>query len=275
MDIPLIIGITTDKDSYEKYVLRFGFPGQNHSQHTVMYRMLKDHSLSRCIAQIRQKRRGYRLALLTGARRDESTRRMGTVQNIQMRKNDVWINPIADWSKTDIHHYFNEKGIERSIVAKTIGRSGECNCGVYGHPNELLEIKQCSPKFYDYMKDLEKRVKERGFFWKWGESPPKDWECVSEGQMQLEGLQSEYYSQQMFMCTTCTNNNAYGKSSYDLSSKQRQRAIEEHRILQESCEGNTKHVLAIGNMLRVMEKFRYNDEERIKNLKKIIEEEMK
>jgi hypothetical protein len=273
MDIPLVIGTTTDKDSYEKYVLRFGFPGQNHSQHTVMYRMLKDHSLSRCIAQIRQKRRGYRLALLTGARRDESIRRMGTVQNIQMRKNDVWVNPIADWCKSDIHHYFNENNIERSIVAKTIGRSGECNCGVYGHPNELLEIKQCSPKFYEYMKELEAKVKERGFYWGWGQSPPKDWEKVSQGQMQLPSLESDYYSQQMFMCTTCQNNNVYGKSAYDMSSKQRQRAVEEHRILLQTCKGNIKDVFLIGRMLDVMTKFEFNDEKRIEKLKEIIERE--
>lgn len=275
MGIPLIIETPSEKDSYERYVLRFGFPGQNHSQHRVMYRMLKDHSLSRAIAKVRNKRRGYRLALLTGARRDESIRRMGTVKDYDLRGNNVWVNPIADWGKSDIHHYFQDRQIERSIVAKIIGRSGECNCGVYGHPNELKEINTISPDFYTYMKDLECRVKQRGFYWGWGESPPKDWQAVSEGQLQIEGLESPHYSQQMFMCTTCQNNRLYGKSSYDLGSKKKQRIIEEHRILNEACEGNTRDVLLIGKMLQSLERHRFDDNKDVKirmDLDRLIDE---
>lgn len=266
MSIPLLIGTTTDKDSYEKYVLRFGFPGQNHRQHTVMYRMLKAHSLSRCISQIRQKRKHFPIALLTGARIDESTRRMATAgKAIEKRGSDIWVNPIHHWTKTDIHHYFGSKQVERSIVAQTIGRSGECNCGVFGSPQELDEIRIVSPTFYAYMCDLEARVMQKGFCWGWGQSPPTDLLQIAGGQLQMEGMQSDHYAQTMFMCSTCMNNNTYKTEV----SPEKERAYQEYKILESVCE-DRNHILAIGQMLAVQKQL-LPEVDRLRKIHRIIE----
>ncbi len=265
MDIPLLIGTTTDKDSYEKYVLRFGFPGQNHKQHTVMYRMLKSHSLSRCISQIRQKRKNFPIALLTGARQDESVRRMATAgKAIEKRGSDIWINPIQHWTKTDIHHYFQSRQVGRSIVAQTIGRSGECNCGVFGSPQELNEIRLVSPTFYAYMKDLEKRVMEKGFCWGWGQSPPNDLLQIAGGQLQMEGMQSDHYASTMFMCSTCMNNNTYKTET----SPDKERAFEEYKILESVCQ-DRKDIITIGQMLSIQKQL-LPEEQKIKKLMQVI-----
>lgn len=265
MDIPLIIGTTTEKDSYENYVLRFGFPSQNQRQHQVMYRMLKSHSLSRAISSIRQRRRNYHIGLLTGARIDESVRRMSTAKNtMEKRGADIWVNAINHWSKNNIRTYFSENNIDRSVVAKTIGRSGECNCGVYGSPQELEEIRVVSPTFYAYMKDLEDRVLERGHCWRWGESIPSDFFEVASGQTQLEGMQASHYTQNMFMCSTCTNNMAYKTEITPAKAK----AIEELKILQSVCN-NDKDVLTIGMLLNVEKQLLTNDK-KIEKMMKII-----
>lgn len=268
MGVPLLIGTTTEKDSYENYVQKFGFPGQNHKQHTVMYRMLKSHSLSRCISSIRKKRRGYKIALLTGARFDESTRRMGTVKKIDARGSDIWINPIQNWSKTDIYHYFKSREIKRSIVAETIGRSGECNCGVFGNPQELDEINLVSPEFVEWIRDLEKKVNQNGFAWKWGESPPKSWSLVSNGQMTIDGMACDWENQQLFMCSTCINNQPFKHT------KRREKQLFEYKILQQSCEGKEDYVLMIGKMANIMTKL-YSPEKKQQLIMKLIEEKIK
>ncbi|WP_338761942.1 phosphoadenosine phosphosulfate reductase family protein [Bernardetia sp. ABR2-2B] len=268
MDIPLLIGTTTEKDDYQNYVLKFGFPGRNHKQHTVMYRMLKDHSLRRCISKIRNRKRNYKIALLTGARYDESTRRMGTVKKIDARGSDIWINPIQDWSKSDIHNYFQKNNIERSVVAQTIGRSGECNCGVFGNKEELDEINLISPEFVNQMRELEQKVKANGFCWGWGENPPKNWAQVSQGQMSFEGMKSDWEDQQLFMCSTCMNNTPFKHT------KEREKQLLEYKTLLKSCKGDEDYVLLIGKMVKALKSPR-NFQKKPEVINKILKEHIK
>jgi 3'-phosphoadenosine 5'-phosphosulfate sulfotransferase (PAPS reductase)/FAD synthetase len=268
MNIPLLIGTTTKKDDYKEYVLKFGFPGRNLKQHTVMYRMLKDHSLRRCISQIRQKRRNIKIVLLTGARYDESTRRMGTVKKIDARGNNIWVNAIQDWTKSDIHSYFTKNKIERSIVAQTIGRSGECNCGVFGNKEELDEINIISPEFVTEMRELEDKVKANGFCWGWGENPPSNWQQVSNGQMSFNGMKQDWEDQQLFMCSTCMNNTPFKHT------KERETQLVEYKTLQKSCEGKEEYVLLIGKMVKALKSPR-NFQRKTEVLNNLLEEHIK
>jgi hypothetical protein len=87
----------------------------------------------------------YKIMYLSGGRKDESIRRMGTVKEMHKDGNQIWVSIISNWTKTDIYQLQQAEKMRRAPTAMILGRSGECNCGSYGHPNEVLEMKYHFP----------------------------------------------------------------------------------------------------------------------------------
>jgi 3'-phosphoadenosine 5'-phosphosulfate sulfotransferase (PAPS reductase)/FAD synthetase len=156
LGVPLLEYSPREDRTYEWYVMRFGFPGPG--QHSLIYRWLKERQVERLM---REHTRGPRdrIVLISGVRRQESVRRMGTAKEVQRRGGQVWVAPIIDWSAAQRLPYMEKHGITPSPVVQAIHRSGECNCGAYGSPQELEEMEFWGFKTAPTMlRDLERRV---------------------------------------------------------------------------------------------------------------------
>lgn len=205
--IPLIIERPHLKDSYETYCLEYGFPGKNDTQHFEMYKRLKDHGIDRAISQIRKGKNIGKVVLISGARKEESKRRMGSAVNITEEGNLIWVNFINEWKKSECIDYLQNRNIERSPVVKILGRSGECNCGVYADREiELPLLKEHFPSFYKTLMVLEERVIANGFPWGWAEDIPHGLQKYKNGQQFINGFEPDWVHK-MKMCTNCINKN--------------------------------------------------------------------
>jgi 3'-phosphoadenosine 5'-phosphosulfate sulfotransferase (PAPS reductase)/FAD synthetase len=118
--------------------------------------------------------RNDQVILISGARSEESTRRMGHVEPILKEKSvaRVWVANIHDWTKRECLDYLEANGVERSPVAAKIHKSGECLCGAYAAPGELKELEFWYPERAAQIRELECRVKAAGHNWGWGQIPP-------------------------------------------------------------------------------------------------------
>lgn len=166
---PLVVKTPPDLD-YRAMVLRYGFPGPG--AHLYPYSWLKE----RCIAALQRetkKRRSDRIALVTGVHNTESARRMGFVQPCVKVKARVWVAPLYYFNTLDFEAYRREYDLKPSPIAELIGMSGECFCGAFAKPNEIVKIQKNFPALAAQIQGLEKEAKERGVHCKWGTRPPK------------------------------------------------------------------------------------------------------
>lgn len=162
--------------AYEDYVLRKGFFGQGLAAHGFAYRVLKATPFRKTISkQIRKSKRGVRILLLNGARKDESENRQ---KHLQVWRQDpaapgnIWVNLIHDWSQDDRDAYLTECGTPINPVAKALCRSGECMCGTMQSKAERTEAAVLYPAWGQWLSGLEKEARRlHGFGW--GETFPR------------------------------------------------------------------------------------------------------
>ena len=188
---------TPDPQIYEELVMEQGFPGPTKFGHGKMYNRLKERALWRF-----KREHGYgsknKVGLVTGVRSQESVRRMGTVEPMQIEGGHVWIAAIHDVDGEERHKLRERYGFPQNPVARELCKSGECYCGGFGTEGELeeLTIHDFSRDFGYWMLDLQKRVyaemvRKFGKGWLWHERKPKQFD--SPGQQLLPGV----------MCTGC------------------------------------------------------------------------
>jgi 3'-phosphoadenosine 5'-phosphosulfate sulfotransferase (PAPS reductase)/FAD synthetase len=157
--------------TYREIVLDYGFPGP--AQHRAMYIQLKE----RCVdALIRDHKvnRLDRIMLITGVRKAESVRRMGSVQRVSRTGAKVWVAPLINWEDGDKHAYIKANNIPYNEVALQLCMSGECLCGAYANPGELAEIDEVAPESAAEIRTLMAEVRAAGKHWRWGTAPPKN-----------------------------------------------------------------------------------------------------
>lgn len=177
-DWPLLVYKAPER--YEDIVLKYGFPGP--ASHGLMYRRLKERALD---ALIRDHKIGWRdrIALVSGVRTDESTRRMRARDYVHRDGASVWVPIIHDWTKADCNRHIEAEGLDRSPVADKIHRSGECNCGAFAAPGEMRELEFWFPAFANRLHSLEAAVELTGHpACVWGQRPPN----VHREQMKLD-----------------------------------------------------------------------------------------
>jgi 3'-phosphoadenosine 5'-phosphosulfate sulfotransferase (PAPS reductase)/FAD synthetase len=125
-----------------------GFPGPA-GGHRAAYARLKERQVEALVrvtkAQHAPGDRFARVALLSGARIDESDRRARNQAGPGYRRKggQVWINPLNEWTNAEMRRYRREHRIAISDVAALLHRSGECNCGAYiskGEREDLLAL---------------------------------------------------------------------------------------------------------------------------------------
>lgn len=154
---------------YDDIVLKHGFPGP--AQHQKMYIQLKERSIRRFIAEHKTKLHD-RIMIVTGVRRSESKRRMGTVEEVSREGCKVWCAPLVNWTTDHKNAFLTSNGIKQNPISQALCMSGECLCGAYARPEELAEIESVSPNTARRIKDLIVRVRAAGQWWKWGVAPP-------------------------------------------------------------------------------------------------------
>jgi 3'-phosphoadenosine 5'-phosphosulfate sulfotransferase (PAPS reductase)/FAD synthetase len=162
--------------AYEDYVLRKGFFGKGLDAHGFAYRVLKATPFRKVIsAELRQRKRGIRVLLLNGARKDESPNRQAHLRRARpdpAAGGNVWFNVIHDWSEPMRDAYLESRAVPINPVAKALCRSGECMCGTMQTAAERVEAAALYPKWGAWLDGLEAEARAlHGFGW--GETAPK------------------------------------------------------------------------------------------------------
>lgn len=199
---PPYAGLEENHNTYFEIVKQHGFPGSTKTAHNWMYRWLKDHTVNKIISTVRENKRNRPIVIVSGARRHESVRRMGTSRDITIQGNNIWLNICNEWTNSEVNAFATDFNLDRyrSPISKSIGVSGECFCGCFAQKNELKEIKIASPSTYDKIMHIQKWLTENTKMnWGWENSPPKSWKLEKYGQLPL-------FSTEMLMCSTCMNN---------------------------------------------------------------------
>jgi 3'-phosphoadenosine 5'-phosphosulfate sulfotransferase (PAPS reductase)/FAD synthetase len=142
-EIPLLV--YEAHDAYQAMVRAEGFPGP--AAHRFAYVRLKERQIDALIRDHKVNRRD-RIMLLTGVRRAESVRRMGTTQAVRRDGSQVWVAPLIDWTEADMRAYRKEHRLPQSEVAALIHRSGECNCGSFATEGEREELRSLWPEWF-------------------------------------------------------------------------------------------------------------------------------
>jgi 3'-phosphoadenosine 5'-phosphosulfate sulfotransferase (PAPS reductase)/FAD synthetase len=132
-------------DAYQRFVREHGFPGPG--AHRFAYVWLKERQLDALVREHKIERRD-RILLLTGVRRAESIRRMGTVRPVWRDGATVWVAPLIDWSNHDMREFRARHDLPESDVAALMHRSGECNCGAFAAQGEREMLHDVYPEWF-------------------------------------------------------------------------------------------------------------------------------
>lgn len=184
-------------DSYENYVLRKGFFGQGMTAHNYSYHVLKIEHFRKTVSKyLRQRQRNFPILFINGARRKESENRMKTMINPYRKdpaqKNNIWVNLINEWDKSECKDYLDCNSIKRNPVSVNLCRSGECMCGTMQSKGDRKEASFFYPEWGKWIDELDLKAKAlHGFGW--GENKPKE-----KDERQLDLFQP--------MCTGCKIN---------------------------------------------------------------------
>lgn len=157
-----LIEMHPDKKTYRDLVTELGMPAGPRAHNTTYY-WLKQRQVRRLVAEHKQGRHG-RIALVTGIRTAESTRRMAAVMSVPCHRigAQVWVNPILAWTKADCHTFMEIERLERNPVVDLLHRSGECLCGALAHQSEIKDIEAWYPKAAAELHGYEQLARENG-----------------------------------------------------------------------------------------------------------------
>lgn len=169
-------------DTYRAWVLENGFPGG--PMHPQAYIRLKERAIAELVREHKVHVRD-RIMLITGARKQESERRMGYAEAMRRVKARVWVNPLVNWSADDCGEYMQREGLQRNLVSDLLHISGECLCGCFAKPGELKEIRAWFPDVAARLDQLAAQAKRAGVHYRWGVAEPIQYKQKRRGFNQL------------------------------------------------------------------------------------------
>jgi 3'-phosphoadenosine 5'-phosphosulfate sulfotransferase (PAPS reductase)/FAD synthetase len=163
--------------TYEMFIREKGFPGPG--MHRWAYIRLKE----RCIRQILRTHGKQKVALITGCRSQESTRRMGHVEPLKIgestkrgivNKRRYWVAPCHDWSTEDQHRFMETEDLPLNpLKLSPIRMSGECFCGAFARPAEIELIRKYAPDVAAEIDRLTVIAAEQKVHCVWGTRPDR------------------------------------------------------------------------------------------------------
>jgi 3'-phosphoadenosine 5'-phosphosulfate sulfotransferase (PAPS reductase)/FAD synthetase len=160
-----------------------GFPGP--AQHGRAYNRLKERPLEQLLRETKEGHpRSARVMALTSIRRAESQRRRGR-QPINRKGSMVFVNPLIDWTASDLFAYRAAQGLPESDVAALLHRSGECNCGSFAGDGEREMLRSLWPEWFDQrIGALEREAEAMGLpCARWGERCVSDEDAEPAGEL--------------------------------------------------------------------------------------------
>lgn len=187
-----------DPQIYEDIVMKNGFPGAH--GHGFMYIRLKERQVARICREYDGK-----VMFVSGARQEESVRRMATSQPIQTAGKRVWVAPFTYMTGSDCAEYMRAFNLPKNPVKERLCMSGECLCGAFAKKNELKEIEFWYPEVGQRIRDLEVKVREAGFPWGWEEQPPPWWgkRKAAKKAGQVDAFEKEAEEEIEMLCQSC------------------------------------------------------------------------
>lgn len=178
---------------YEKWCLHFGFPGA--AQHPRMYQRLKERSIAAALRKAKVGRHlRSKVIFVSGIHAGESLIRSGYDRPASKIGGQVWVNPFYYATPEEFGDYRDRNSLPLNPVKQAIGMSGECGCGAFAKKGEFKLWESVCPAFAERIKDLERRVEERGFPWGWEEGPPEWFLEAKRGQAMFDFMP---------MCSAC------------------------------------------------------------------------
>lgn len=159
--------VLTAKRDYTRFVEKYGFPRA--ATHSWVFNELKWKPLR----DFRRETKDRSICFLSGVRRKESRRRMGTVKRVYRDPSDstgrmLWAAPLIDQSTPQVLEYLKERGIAISPAYSKIGISGDCLCGAYSRSGEAELIARHYPEVAVHIAKLERSVAHRVEQRTWG-----------------------------------------------------------------------------------------------------------
>jgi len=178
---------TPDPMIYKDIVIKHGFPGPG--QHFMMFSKLKDRPLRMLIRELKTKHLD-KIMLISGVRSDESVRRMGNVELVFQEGARIWTSIIHNWTAKECQEYIRINDLKRNPVVDKLCKSGECLCGAYAAPGEMIELEEAYPEAAAEIRELEVLVKAAGHKRDWNEMPKK--KSKGKGGMMCTNCQLEF-----------------------------------------------------------------------------------
>lgn len=164
--------------AYEDYIRRKGFFGKGKDAHKFSYHILKDNPFGRTLTKnLSRGVRGRKVLLLNGVRVDESENRLDNFGDnptrvSASRPNNIWVNIIHWFTRENCLELLEAENIERSPVARVLGRSGECNCGTVQNTNEIAAARAYDPEWGKRL-DVLRQYAISKFGWDIWQAPTK------------------------------------------------------------------------------------------------------
>lgn len=172
----MVLGDPTSRLKSER--IAWGMPGPGF--HRMPYARLKDRQFEAAVRTEKKRaglyrRRGH-VMLISGARTDESQRRMVNAgKTINKRGGQLWVQPLTDWTNEEVAGYRDEHKLPTSEVSALTHRSGECNCGAFKSDGEREMLQSLWPGWFaDTIESLEELAEKAQVPSRWGERP-RDW----------------------------------------------------------------------------------------------------
>lgn len=160
-------------ESYRRMVVQNGMPG------SPSHRFYKDRLKMRCARELRYRVCGKgtskKVLYFTGIRWEESDKRKEYTRTVvDVMENQVWVNPIYWFLRSDMKEYRRRVWLPRNPASELIGHSLECTCGANADGLELAMIRKYFPLHYLEIQEHAQAARDAGHDWGWGEGgPPK------------------------------------------------------------------------------------------------------
>lgn len=182
-------------ESYEDYVGEQGFAGPG--KHGQMYRMLKERQIEDLATMCNGRGNASDLHLWTGVRLRESRNRMGRVAQIDEADRWTWVSPIFDWTDREVKRYHERMHLPTNHLWRTLGRSGDCFCGAFGSPEELIDAEAAGcDRLVSKLRNLEAAVDRDDARDRWA------WGGMTDAE--TRAALAEKDDAQMMLCSTCS-----------------------------------------------------------------------
>ena len=171
-----------------------GFPGPG--VHSWAFQYFKERQLGQIATRTEPEPRFY-----TGVRTAESDKRMQNIdESREQAERWVWVNPICEWSDSEVDDYREKHDLPENPVNQKINRSGDCYCGAYANRStELVELEAHFPEHYEWLMNVEEEVQaELGT-----EQPSSYWGFGNMDERELRAEIAKNDDAQMMLCSSC------------------------------------------------------------------------